>query len=209
MPRLARENTLSSFELALEAGADGLELDVHVTADGVVVVHHDPALPDGHVIAAGTLAELRAHEPPVGEVVPTLTELCAFVRGRAALFVEAKGVGIEHAVLAVLAGYDGAHAVHSFDHSLIARAHVLSPALRLGLLFVELPESLPALMAESGATDVWPHAPLVTPELVELVHGAEGRVIPWTVNTSTDALRLAALGVDALCGDDVRLFPSR
>lgn len=211
MPRLARENTLRSFDLALEAGADGLELDVHATADGVVVVHHDPALPDGHLIVAGTLAELRAHEPPVGELVPTLAELCAFVRGRAELFVEVKGAGIEHAVLAVLESYDGASAVHSFDHALVARIHAIDDTRRVGILFDSLPESLPALLAATGATDVWPHAPLLTADLVAMVHGRleDSRVIPWTVNASDEARRLAALGVDALCGDDVRIFPSR
>ena len=41
MPRRLRENTLPSFAAALAAGADGIELDVHATSDGVVVVHHD------------------------------------------------------------------------------------------------------------------------------------------------------------------------
>src|SRR5690349_17048621 len=59
MPRLARENTLPSFALALEAGADGLELDVHATRDGVVVVHHDAVLSGGLAIADETLATIR------------------------------------------------------------------------------------------------------------------------------------------------------
>jgi glycerophosphoryl diester phosphodiesterase len=209
MPRLARENTLRSFALALEAGADGIELDVHATADGVVVVHHDPTLADGHPIAAGTLRELRDHEPPIGETIPTLDAVCRLVRGRAELFVEVKGVGIEHEVLAVLEGCEGAHAVHSFDHALIARAHALDPTLRVGLLFDESPESLPASMAATGARDIWPREQLVTRELVAAVHDRGGRVIPWTVNDSAEATRLLALGVDALCGDDVRIFPSR
>src|SRR3954471_19199034 len=77
MPRLARENTLPSFELAMDAGADGLELDVHTTADGVVVVHHDPDLGGGGRIDAMTLAELRRHEAAPGVPIPTLEELCA------------------------------------------------------------------------------------------------------------------------------------
>ena len=208
MPRLAPENTLRSFALALEAGADGLELDVHATADGVVVVHHDPVLPDGLAIAAHDAATVRRHAP-AGAAIPTLAEVCAFVRGRAELFVEIKGADIEGAVLAVLEGYDGAHAVHSFDHALIARAHLLAPTLRLGVLFEALPRSLPALLAATGARDVWPHAPLATAALVESAHRAGARVIPWTVNAPAEATRLAALGVDGLCGDDVRLFATR
>ena len=74
MPRLARENTLPSFQLAMDAGADGLELDVHATSDGVVVVHHDAELPDGRAISSFTLAELRRHEAAPGVPIPTLQE---------------------------------------------------------------------------------------------------------------------------------------
>jgi glycerophosphoryl diester phosphodiesterase len=206
MPRLARENTLPSFALALEAGADGLELDVHATQDGIVVVHHDAALRNGHAIADITFEELRRHEAAPGIAIPTLQELCALVQGRAELFVEIKGAGIEQLVLAALADYDGKLAIHSFDHALIRRTHALDPALRLGILFEDAPSDVARTMADTGATDVWPHFPLVTPGLVAAVHAAGGRVIPWTVNDAARAQRLAALGVDALCGDDVTLL---
>jgi glycerophosphoryl diester phosphodiesterase len=63
-------------------------------------------------------------------------------------------------------------------------------------------------MRETGASDVWPHWKIVTPALVTEVHGAGGRVIPWTVNDVAVARRLSDLGVDALCGDDVGLLPT-
>jgi glycerophosphoryl diester phosphodiesterase len=206
MPRLARENTLPAFQLAMDAGADGLELDVHTTADGVVVVHHDPALADGTAIASTSLAELRTREAAPGVPIPTLQELCDLVAGRATLFVEIKGAGIEREVLDVLAGYDGDAAIHSFDHALIQRAARLAPARRLGILFEDAPADVRRIMADSGALDVWPHWPLVTNGLVAAVHEAGGRVIPWTVNDQARAQSLAQLGVDGLCGDDVRLL---
>jgi glycerophosphoryl diester phosphodiesterase len=206
MPRLARENTLPSFELAIDAGADGLELDVHATMDGVIVVHHDPDLRTGPRIDSITLAELRRHEAAPGVPIPTLEELCALVRGRVTLFVELKGAGIERAVLDVLAGYGGPVALHSFDHAMIRRAARLNPEIRLGILFEEAPLQVARSMAETGALDVWPHWRLVTEELVATVHEAGGRVIPWTVNDQGRAQALASLGVDGLCGDDVRLL---
>lgn len=206
MPRLARENTLPSFELAMDAGADGLELDVHLTADGVVVIHHDAYLPDGPAIAATTLAQLRQFEAAPGISIPTLEELCALVQGRVVLFVELKGAGIERAVLDVLAGYTGPVALHSFDHAMIRRVARLDSAMRLGILFEEAPGQVGRVMADTGALDVWPHWPLVTPELVSAVHEAGGRVIPWTVNDPATAQTLASLGVDGLCGDDVRVL---
>lgn len=206
MPRLARENTLPSFVLAMDAEADGLELDVHTTADGVVVVHHDPDLRAGPRIDSLTLAELRRHEAAPGVPIPTLDELCALVQGRATLFVELKGAGIERAVLDALAGYDGRYALHSFDHAMIRRAARLTSEVRLGILFDEPPTDVARRMADAGALDVWPHWPLVTEALVTEVHGAGGRVIPWTVNDPGVAETLTAIGVDGLCGDDVRIL---
>lgn len=206
MPRLARENTLPSFQLALDAGADGLELDVHATADGVVVVHHDERLAGGPAITSLTLGELRRHEAAPGVPIPTLAELCELVRGRATLFVEIKGAGIERAVLDVLASYEGEAAIHSFDHALIGRIARLEPSRRLGILFEALDADVVQAMEATGARDVWPHWPLVTTSLVDAVHAAGGRVIPWTVNEPARAQALASLGVDALCGDDVRLL---
>lgn len=204
MPRLARENTLPSFQLALDAGADGLELDVHATRDGVVVVHHDPTVRRGPAIADVTLDELRRFDAAPGIPIPTLAELCELVAGRAELFVEIKGEGIERQVLDALAGYGGAHAIHSFDHALIRRISRLDPGRRLGILFERKPREVASAMADTGARDVWPHWRLVTASLVAAVHEAGGRVIPWTVNRAGSARRLARLGVDALCGDDVR-----
>jgi glycerophosphoryl diester phosphodiesterase len=206
MPRLARENTLPSFALALDAGADGLELDVHATSDGVVVIHHDAALRDGTVIAETTFAELREHEVAPGVAVPTLSELCELVAGRAELCVEIKGAGIEQLVLEALSGYDGPLAIHSFDHALIQRIRALDSGVRLGILFEDAVSEVARQMETTGASDVWPQWKLVTRELVAAVHAAGGRVIPWTVNETRHAQALAALGVDALCGDDVNLL---
>ena len=205
MPRLARENTLPSFALALEAGADGIELDVHATRDGVVVVHHDAAIAGGLAIADETAAAIRS---ATDAAVPTLADVCELVAGRAELFVEIKGTAIEQQVLAVLRGYDGPYAIHSFDHALIGRVHRQDRGVRLGVLFEETTPDVVALMAATGARDVWPHAPLVTRQLVTAVHASGGRVIAWTVNAVPEAEHLTTLGVDGLCGDDVRIFPA-
>ena len=206
MPGLARENTLASFQLALDAGADGLELDVHATADGVVVVHHDARLAEGPALASLTLAELGRYEAAPGIPVPTLSELCTLVAGRATLFVEVKGAGIERQVLDTLSGYEGDAPIHSFDHALIQRIARLDPSRRLGVLFDEAPTELARSMSAAGALDVWPHWSLVTQGLVDTVHEVGGRVIPWTVNDQSRAQALAQLGVDGLCGDDIRLL---
>lgn len=203
MPRRVRENTLPSFALALDSGAEGIELDVHATSDGVVVVHHDAELPNGDAIAGlSHYALIRASRGLVD--IPTLADVCALVGHWAELFVEIKGAGIEREVSAVLAGYSGRCAVHSFDAALIQRLAESYAPFRLGVLPPEDGSfDVVDVMRRTGALDVWPHHPLVTATMVRDVHAAGGRVIPWTVNDRGDALRLTALGVDGICTDDV------
>ena len=200
MPRLATENTLESFRLALECGAEGIELDVHATREDILVVHHDPALPTGREIRASALADLVADMPEI----PTLESVCDLLCGRAELFVEIKGAGIEREVAALLESYTGAAAIHSFDHDLIQRLHELGTSRRLGVLVEDASTDIIELMTRTGASDVWPHHSLVSRSLVETAHQRAGRVIPWTVNSRQDIARARALAVDGICTDDVR-----
>jgi glycerophosphoryl diester phosphodiesterase len=206
MPRRQLENTLPSFSAALAAGADGIELDVHATSDGVVIVHHDPVL-GGMEITQSNWQVLQQVALAPGIHVSTLGDVCSLVGGRAELFVEIKGAGIEDSVSEVLRDYEGPAAIHSFDHALIGRLAARGASHRLGLLYEERPTWLTAAMREQGALHVWPHRRLVTPEMIDEVHACGGRVIPWTVNDATEALRLASWGVDGLCTDDVTLMP--
>jgi glycerophosphoryl diester phosphodiesterase len=205
MPRREPENTLPSFAAALSAGADGIELDVHATSDGVVVVHHDPRVAGGTAIAGVTWRELRDAATEGGLEIPTLDAVCELVGDAAELFVEIKGVGIEREVAAVLADHHGPSAIHSFDHATIRRLARLDRRLRLGLLFEERVPDAAALLEANGARDAWPHYSVVDGRLVDAVHAAGGRVIAWTVNDRGEVARLSALGVDGLCTDDVSL----
>jgi glycerophosphoryl diester phosphodiesterase len=205
MPRRIRENTLASFAAALSAGADGIELDVHATADGVVVVHHDPAVAGVGEIARTGWQALRRAAADSGLEIPTLSEVCELLGDRAELFVEIKGSGIERKVARALAGHRGPYAIHSFDHLTIRRLSQIDRRLRLGLLFEERVPDIAATLAANGARDAWPEHAMVDGRLVDAVHGAGGRVIAWTVNDPRELARLAALDVDGLCTDDVSL----
>ncbi len=132
--------------------------------------------------------------------------MCDLVADRAPLYVEIKGSGIEDAVLRVLAAHRGSHAIHSFDHEAIARLARRGDAPRLGLLFEHAVADVPGLLASHGARDAWPHNSLVDARLVTSVHEAGGRVIAWTANERDEIARLAALGVDGICTDDVTLL---
>lgn len=212
MPRRHHENTLDGFLAASAAGADGWELDVHATRDGVVVVHHDATLP----VSAGELARVAiALEPwsslreatvgAAGERMPTLDAvLDAAAASGTEVCVEIKAHDIEAGVLACMARHQHARvAIHSFDHRVAARVHALSPATRTGLLLDSyLLDPVHALRG-AQARDYWPQRTHVDRALVDAIHDAGGRVVVWTVNDPDDAAALAAIGVDAICTDVV------
>src|ERR687897_2066626 len=101
------ENTLRAFRHALAIGVDGIELDVHATADAIPVVIHDRDIErttDGvGYVDEMPLARLSTFDAGDGERVPTLAEVLALVGDAVQLDVELKGIGIERAVLDVLA----------------------------------------------------------------------------------------------------------
>ena len=211
-PREFPENSLPAFARAFERGAKAVELDVHATADGVVVVHHDPALGSkvnihrGRRIAELTLAELRAVELDHKIGIPTLDEVFAIVPPRARVYVEIKGEGIENAVATALARAVRECAVHSFDHQAIARMRDIAPDIPRGILYDDRSVDVLAAMRETGARDVWPKWRLIDRATVDRVHDEGGRVIAWTVNARRSARALIDLGVDGICTDDVRLL---
>jgi glycerophosphoryl diester phosphodiesterase len=208
-PREYPENTLPSFQRAIELGADAIELDVHVTADGVPVVHHDPELRGSRsrALAGMTWGEVARVELAPGIAIPSLQEVLDAVGERATVYVELKGSNSERATLDAIAASRTRCAVHSFDHDAVARAARLAPGVRRGILFDAYPKDIQAAMRDSDALDVWPEWSLIDAPLVERVHAHGGRVIAWTVNATAAAEQLVGLGVDGLCGDDVRLFP--
>jgi glycerophosphoryl diester phosphodiesterase len=215
-PRERPENTLPSFMRALELGADGIELDVHTTKVGVVVVHHDEvpraAAPSGRLtgkrIDALTFDELQGFSVRGMAIIPTLTEVLAAVRGRADVFVELKGRGVEAATIEVIRTSPNPErcAVHSFDHDAVRRARALAPELRGGILFDRPLDDVVAAMRAAHAQDAWPRWDLIDAATVASVHGAGGRIIAWTVNRTERAMELASLGVDALCTDHLPLM---
>lgn len=204
------ENTLAAFGRAYERGAQAIELDVHATSDGVVVVHHDPSLHGN----AGQLLEisetpwgdLRAVEFAPGIGIPRLADVLAATPAYATVYVEIKGRGIESQVAEVIRESRARCAVHSFDHDAIVKMRELAPDIPRGILYEDSNDQAIAEMRRTGARDVWPHWKLIDAALVEAVHAEGGRVVAWTVNDSAVARRLSELGTDGLCGDDVRLF---
>lgn len=201
--REAPENTLPAFEAAVRLGADGIELDIQMTADGMPVVHHDARLPDragpGLQISALTHSEVTRLS-----ALPTLGEVIESVGRRCRLYVEIKAPDAIEAVLTLLRPLGESCAVHAFDHRVIARARVLAPAIPRGILLVSHLLDAAAVMRAVGARDLWQHVDMVDRELIDGVHSGGGRVICWTANDPSRARRLISMGVDGLCTDTPR-----
>jgi glycerophosphoryl diester phosphodiesterase len=204
-PRDHPENSVPGFAHALALGADAVELDVHLTADDVPVVHHDAELGAGPLagtpIAALTADALRAHQLAPGVGVPTLAAVRDLTAGRATLYVEVKAPGAGPAVARALAGLGAAAPVHSFDHRVSRDVRALAPDTPVGVLSASYLVDAVAAMRAAGARDLWQHWTMVDAALVEAVHAASGRVVAWTVNDVDAARALAALGVDGICTD--------
>jgi glycerophosphoryl diester phosphodiesterase len=112
--------------MALELGADAIELDVHATSDGVVVVHHDPTVHRGRgilrpreAIADLTSSELRKVVLADGIRIPTLEDVLDAVGEGPRVYVEIKGKDIEPLVVRCIRESTASCAVHSFDHRIV------------------------------------------------------------------------------------------
>jgi glycerophosphoryl diester phosphodiesterase len=199
----AVENTLSAFREARNRGADGVELDLHCSADGGFIVHHDPELPGAGPIAHLTLDRIRRVRLQEDEPIPTLEEALAELAGLE-VWVELKDLPPERdrALLTLLEEADPALVgVHSFDHRVVARLGTRRPSLRRGVLSVSYPVDLLSPLRAVGATALWQQWQLIDGPMVDQIHEMGGEVIAWTVPDRAAAGRLAKLGVDALCGN--------
>ena len=206
-PKEQRENTLASFRRAFAHGANGIELDVHGTKDGAVVVHHDPSTnsrpgDSGAVLtlAESTLASVRAVELG-NDKIATLDEVLSAVPGEAVIYVEVKAQRIEESVIAAIRTGGRRCAVHSFDHRVARRVHELAPEIPVGILQTSYPVDPLRPMRDAGARDLWQHWELIDGSLIERVHDDGGRVIAWTVNAVEIAERLIRWGIDGICTD--------
>lgn len=207
------ENTLESFGAALAAGADGVEVDVRLTADDVAVCCHDPGLERVAGVSRGlralTLADLAAVRVQ-GHAVPTLAAATQTVPPDRTLVLDLKP---EHrprrlvmAVAAALAERDRSRIVlSSFDPAILDTcARLLPEVQRAAILGDE--DTFSCFLAQAlRRGDAAMHIPLRTvfaaPELVQVAHRHGLVVRVWTVNRAVDARLLEVLAVDGVITD--------
>lgn len=199
------ENTLRSFVAAQDAGLDLIELDLHLSKDGALVVMHDAEVDrttDGTgPIADKTLAELRSLDAGLGERVPVFEEVLEAVR--TPLQAEIKDVAAARALAAVMHERDlvGRVEVSSFHDDAVAEIARLVPGVRTALIGGRYGTDIVERAVAVGAATVCLNIRRLTLEIVEHARKSGLRVIGWVVNTQ-DHLRLVrALELDGATTD--------
>jgi glycerophosphoryl diester phosphodiesterase len=219
---VAPPNTLAAFAKAVELGADGIEFDVHLSADGVPVVIHDFAVDtttDGcGRVADLTLAQLKAldagcrFDPAfASERIPTLEEVLNAAEDHLLLNIELKSTsvrdrGLERTVLAQIEQHrsSGRVLISSFNPFSLRRAGRIAPHIPLGLLYgphMPLPLRRAWLAPLVPHTARHPHHTMVDARYIAWARKRGYRVNTWTVDEPDEMRRLIGLGVDGIITD--------
>jgi len=185
------ENTLSSFDLGLDMGANGIECDVRRTKDGVLVIFHDGTLErvtgEAGSISDYTYAELQKFSVKNGEYtdkIPTLEEFLARYAERDITFaIELKESGTERDVADAIFkhGIEKKCIVTSFSLDRLAVIKAYAPNLRIGYLTSDVSDETVAKLVDMGADEICPRASTVTSELVDAWHRKGFNVRAWGV----------------------------
>lgn len=218
---LGAENTLSCIERGIEAGADVIEVDVHLTLDGEVVVCHDKNI-DRTTNGMGNIASLALHElqefyivdqagNPTPEHIPTLAEVIDTVAGRSKLLIEIKHESgrydVERRVVEIVNRYNAQEwvSVQSFSDESLAEVHRLNSELRLEKLLIFRVKGIPAVF-DGGFTafdyDKYEHVSSfnfyyrsVTRSMIERLHKHGKEVKIWTLAGPEDTPHLPVDGI--------------
>ena len=199
---LEPENTLRSIRRALDLGVQAVEIDVHLSRDGHLMVMHDATVErttggTGRVDQMSR-EELRRLDAGLGEKIPTLDEVVGLVGARAQLFIEMKDPGAVETLAAFMANgelFDRAWVI-SFWHPALQELHVLEPRIRTGVLFVGCPVDPPALAQAAQAQALVLNYQYVTPALVQSARRAGLSVAVWNIDTVADLEPVLPLELD-------------
>lgn len=215
------ENTMLAFRKAVEVGADGIELDVHFSKDGQVVVIHDERIDrtcDGEgFVCDYTYDELLGFDASAGfkgvygvNRIPTLRQVFELIKPVDGFIcnIELKTgfnvyPGIEKAVYELIKEYGLGDRIiiSSFNHFSVARFKALAPEIKCGFLEGDWILDFGRYTAEHGVECVHPRNITVTEETAKEIKANGIEINTWTVNEADDVKRLYRLGVNAVIGN--------
>ena len=219
-PHQAPENTLAAFRAAAAIGADGVELDVQLTKDGVPIIMHNKTVDettDGSgLVAELTLAQIKkldagSHFSPefVGEKVPTLEELLAELGQQLLFNIELKPAGkqsrelvnavaeqVEQLAMTTRVWFS------SYEPYLLYRMRSLLPEVPCGILYYPPTFFTRLLSLVTPHEALHPNFKLISKRLVKKVHRKGQRLVTWTVDQLDVAQKLTEWGVDVLISNE-------
>lgn len=210
------ENTLKSFQKALDLHADGIELDVHLSSDGHLIVIHDETI-DRTTNGKGfvntfTLAELKTFLIDDQYEIPTLKEVFDLINKKCLINIELKGLGTADKVAALIEEYIadqkwnyGHFIVSSFNWDLLQETSNLNSNITIGVLTEEDVEKALAFAELIEAEAIHPDYQLLNLENVQEMQEKGFLVLPWTVNNPEDIQKIKSYHVDGIISD----FPDR
>ena len=206
------ENTMAAFRKAVVMKADGIELDVLLSADGQLVVFHDDTLERmtngiGNV-SDFALAELKQFLIEGQHRIPTLVEVLEEVRQHCFVNIELKSAEateplvrlIEEMVAKNVISFESI-IVSSFDWNSLQKIHQVQPAILLGVLTeTDLEEAL-AFAKQIKAYSIHPNYNLLNAENTKAIQENGILVFPWTVNEPQDIKELKSYNVNGIITD--------
>lgn len=210
------ENTLESFQKAIDLGSNAIELDVHLTACGELVVFHDFTV-DRMTNGSGevhklTLAELKKLTVSEGFQIPTLAETFDLINRKCWINVELKGHNTATAVCELIAQYISEKGwkyedfvVSSFQKEELEKTRALNPKIRLATLSQASVEQALEWADELSAYAIHPHFSLLTLDNIAEAKRKGYKINVWTVNHDEDIQRLESYNIDGIISD----FPDK
>ncbi len=196
---VAPENTITAFEAAIAAGADGIEFDVRLSGDGVPIVIHDETLYRTHGVrkrvADMSLKELNQFD------VPGLAQVFdLFQANKLILYLEMKETRVAEECCRVVEHYGLKDRVvfACFEHSALQTIKDINPAFKTATLFQPPAFSILKRAQAIGADGIALHHRLVNAPLVEEANQAGLKVAVWTVDDPTWVKHAQAMGIYAL-----------
>ena len=212
----AAENTLASFGKALDMGVNGIELDVHLSSDNVIVVIHDATIDrttngKGFVNAL-SLQELKKLRIENELQIPTLSEVFDFIAQKCFINVELKSDGTAKPVVELIRKYISENGwryidfvVSGFDWNALQEVNRLDPNIQIGVLTATDIELAFGFAKFIGAYSIHPYFHLLTAENTMRMQEEGLLVFPWTINETEDIAKIKSFYVNGIITD----FPDR
>jgi glycerophosphoryl diester phosphodiesterase len=205
--KAAPENTLEAFALAGRLGADAVELDVRRTRDGALVVHHNPDLPDGRVIASIDAADLPASVPALGAALDACAGMWVNVEIKndptEPDFDPSDSIADETMDLLLARDEHERWLISSFRIETVDRCRSIADAagapIRTAWLTSIVPDDVVELLTTRGHVALHPWVKLLRREVIDACHAAGIEVNTWTCDDPERMAELIEWGIDGLC----------